>query len=105
MQLQLCTKRLLLKPLTPKTAPDFVALIGDKLVADTAVNIPHPYTEDDATAFFNLAQQGCTEGHLYSFAVSCHDIFIGEVSLKLAAPNSTIAELGYWIGVPHWGNG
>lgn len=109
MQLQLTTQRLVLRLLSPASAPGFVLLIGDNQIADTTTNIPHPYSEQHAVAFFKFAQQGFAEGVFHSFAISHCNTFVGTVSLALGvtpqAQGKTTAELGYWIGVPYWGDG
>jgi len=42
------TKKLLLRPFKPGDAPIVEKLAGDKRVAETTLNIPHPYPSGSA---------------------------------------------------------
>jgi len=77
-------------------------LIGAREVAATTRRIPHPYTAADAEEFIAAAQRGDE----INLAI-CRVAGSGLVGGGILRPDldHRHAELGYWIGVPHWGNG
>ncbi|MFZ0285988.1 MAG: GNAT family N-acetyltransferase [Terriglobales bacterium] len=95
------TDRLLLRPFTRDDIPELVPLIGAREVAATTRRIPHPYTLADAEEFIttghgdeiNLAILRQTDGRLLGGGILRPDT------------DHQHAEIGYWIGVPHWSNG
>jgi [ribosomal protein S5]-alanine N-acetyltransferase len=100
------TARLVLRSLEREDVPAIVRLAGAYEIAATTVQIPHPYTEDDAQTFVAQASEDFRAGRCVSFAISISDgrQFCGAVGLHLADAHKR-AELGYWIGAPFWGKG
>jgi len=96
------TKRLILRPFTPVDIPELIPLIGAREVAATTRRIPYPYTEADAKEFISSAQDG-REINLAVALLSSLRLVGGAILRPDLAHQH--AELGYWIGVPHWGNG
>ncbi|HST24705.1 MAG TPA: GNAT family N-acetyltransferase [Gaiellaceae bacterium] len=95
----LTTERLVLRPFEPSDAPVVQELCSAREIAATTLLIPHPYRLEDAEAFIRSIESG-TE-----FAVTlAAGTLVGAVALRVEPENSR-AELGYWIGVPFWGNG
>ena len=105
MQPEIVTERLLLRPLKAADVAQLVALAGNKKVADTTATIPHPYHEEDALFIIQAAKEGHRSGVFHAFAICYASTFLGVVSLKRSSEVPCSAELGYWIGVPFWGNG
>ena len=103
---ELRTARLLLRSLEREDVPAMVRLAGTKEIAATTLNIPHPYTEDDALSFLAKAGEDFRAGRSVSFAISIWPgrELCGAVGLNIAEPHGH-AELGYWIGLPFWGKG
>ena len=103
---ELRTTRLLLRSLERADLPDVVRLAGAREVAATTLNIPHPYTIQDAERFLAHANTESAAGRSAIFAVciSPENELCGMVGLTIA-PASHRAELGYWIGVAYWGQG
>jgi [ribosomal protein S5]-alanine N-acetyltransferase len=103
---ELRTIRLLLRSFERGDTPAIVRLAGAREIAATTVNIPHPYVEDDAQSFLAHAANEFHMGRSVVFAVTIfpHGELCGAVGLTLA-PAHERAELGYWIGVPYWGQG
>jgi ribosomal-protein-alanine N-acetyltransferase len=103
---ELPTPRLLLRSFERGDVPAIVRLAGAREIAATTVNVPHPYTEEDARSFLARANDDCREGRSVSFAVTISPggELCGAVGLALT-PAHERAELGYWIGVPYWGQG
>jgi ribosomal-protein-alanine N-acetyltransferase len=109
---ELRTARLLLRPFAMGDISTIARLAGSREISSTTANIPHPYTEQDAREFLARASDEFRSGQSMTFAicispsgdVSPAGELIGAVGLILA-PAHQRAELGYWIGVPFWGNG
>ncbi len=64
---------------------------------------PYPYAIDDAHAFIKMVQSPSPNK---IFAIANNEGFIGVVGIHpLTDIYNCTAELGYWIGEPHWGKG
>jgi RimJ/RimL family protein N-acetyltransferase len=99
------TARLLLRPLRADDATTVQRLAGAAEVADTTLNIPHPYEDGMAEAWIATLGPGWEQGALATFAVTePAEGLVGVVGLRVE-PAQRQAELGYWIGVPYWGRG
>jgi RimJ/RimL family protein N-acetyltransferase len=94
------TARLVLRPPHAGDAPAIAALANDFGVAEMLAHVPHPYTLDDAADFLLVA------GSSVVFAVTkgADDAFMGVCGLRPTARRS-VADLGYWLGRPFWGQG
>ena len=105
-QPKLETERLILRPFELSDAAEIQRLAGDFSVADTTLNIPHPYPDGEAEKFISDTATKYERGELVSFAVTLKSggALIGAQTLGLV-PRFRQAELGYWIGQPFWGNG
>ena len=100
------TARLLLRPFKLEDAPAVQRLAGVREVADTTLNIPHPYRDGVAEAWILTHKQLFRVGILATFALVLvgTEELIGAVGLRIEAVHGR-AELGYWLGVPYWGKG
>lgn len=99
------TQRLLLRPFRPEDAPAVQRFAGAREIADTTLNIPHPYTDGMAEEWIGTHAGAWERNEMATFAVTTTgDGLVGAVSLRLR-PEHRRAELGYWIGVPFWGRG
>ncbi len=101
------TERLILRPFALEDAPDVQRLAGDRAIAaTTGGNIPHPYEDGAAEQWISTHQEHFDQGNAVHFAIIRRDDdqLIGAVGLTIAAQASR-SEIGYWIGVPYWGNG
>lgn len=96
------TERLILRLLTEVDIPELVPLIGDRRVAATTLRIPHPFHEQDARDFLDSPAKD-NELRL-GIRLRGNGVLIGGMGLH-PYPEHKRAELGYWIGVPYWGNG
>jgi RimJ/RimL family protein N-acetyltransferase len=70
------------------------------------LRIPHPFSESDARDFVAQTQQDLSNGGDLRLGIIIRetDTLCGGVGLRIEADHRR-AELGYWIGVPYWGNG
>ncbi len=100
------TERLLLRPLEMTDAPDIQRLAGDREVAATTRDIPHPYEDGVAEAWISSCQEEIAAGELVSFAITLRSngSFLGVIGLHRDA-NGRQAELYYWVGKPFWNQG
>ena len=96
------TARLTLRPYGEADIAELVPLIGTREVAATTLRIVHPYTEEDARAFLILAQE--PDKIWLAVTLRADGRQIGGVGLRVDEPHQN-AELGYWLGVPYWGQG
>lgn len=98
----LVTKRLRIRPYSQADIPELLPLIGTREVAATTLRIAHPYTEKDARAFLELAKE---PGKMWlAITLLADHSQIGGIGLRIDAQHHH-AELGYWLGVPYWGQG
>ena len=96
------TERLILRRYEYSDVPELVRLIGTEEVAATTLRIPYPYTEADAREFV-ASMQGDEESRFAIVIREGHKL-CGGIGLRLNREHDR-AELGYWIGVPYWGQG
>lgn len=103
---QITTARLLLGRISYRDIPKIIEYAGNRKVAETTLNIPHPYREEDAVFWINSANSGFKGRTQYTFAVRRKDSeeFIGAIGLRLHV-EFLRAELGYWIAEPFWNQG
>lgn len=101
----LSTPRLLLRPFRLDDAARVQQLAGAREIADTTLNIPHPYENGMAEAWISTHAEAWDRQELAAFAItSPDDGVVGAISLRLR-PDHFRAELGYWIGRPFWNRG
>lgn len=67
--------------------------------------IPYPYTVDDAEEFIT-AMLSSDKAKTFAFAITLNDVVIGSIGVyRCDNIHCRTAEMGYWIGEEHWGNG
>ena len=100
------TERLLLRPFLLSDASDVQRLAGNWAIADTTLNVPHPYEDGMAEAWISTHQPRFEAGELAVFAITLKtdSELVGAVGLR-AERSFDRANLGYWIGEPFWGLG
>lgn len=103
MKIELHTPRLLLRTYNVEDIPDLIPLIGAREIAATTLRIPHPYTQADAEDQVRRSQ-GSEDAVRLGVWIEASSSLIGGMGLRLE-PDHHRGELGYWIGVPYWGNG
>lgn len=85
------TRRLNLRPLTMRDAPELARLIGDYDVSRCLAVVPYPYHLLDAETFIRNCQPA------WRFGIEIDDTICGVIDIT--------SQLGYWLGKPYWGNG
>jgi RimJ/RimL family protein N-acetyltransferase len=100
------TPRLLLRPLVPADAAAVQTLAGDREVAYSTLNIPHPYPDGAAEAWIGTlpVAYDCGEAVVFGLALREDGALVGTCGLKLELSHAR-AEIGYWIGRHYWGRG
>jgi RimJ/RimL family protein N-acetyltransferase len=103
---RLTTQRLLLRAFALSDAADVERLAGDFAIADTTLEIPHPYLPGMAEEWFSTHGPKFEAGEMIALAITARDggELIGAVGLGIRQRFDR-AELGYWIGKPYWGRG
>ena len=99
------TTRLLLRPLRPADAAVMTRLANDMAVATMTARLPFPYRDSDAAAFIIRQEAARLSGSELVFAIERKDGegFAGCVGLHMTGKGR--AEVGYWLGQRHWGQG
>ena len=98
------TNRLILRPPVPEDAPAIQQHVSDRRIAETTALIPHPYPEGGAMEWIRRSEVTLREGRGVDFSILLRDSgeLLGVVGL---IDHGVDSSLGYWIGVPHWGQG
>lgn len=100
------TPRLLLRPFRMADADDVQRLAGDRAVADTTLNVPHPYEDGLAEKWISNHRDWFERGEQAVFAIVLRPeiTLIGTVGLQISRDDQR-GELGYWVGKPYWNLG
>lgn len=100
------TARLRLRALAPADAKTVQRLAGEREVAMTTANIPHPYPDGMAETWIPTHAELWRERRALVLGITLKstDELVGCTGLHLE-PLHERAELGYWIGRPYWGRG
>ena len=94
------TKRLALRMPRLEDAKKVAALANDRRIAENTARIPHPYKMSDAVSFISGANKGAADA---VFLITLRGgTVIGACGVTALDDQ---AELGYWLGVSHWGQG
>jgi RimJ/RimL family protein N-acetyltransferase len=93
------TERLTLRAPRRADGKAIARLANDRRIAQNTLRIPHPYAIDDAEAFIAAANRQDSEA---TFVVAFDGEPIGICSVEM---REVAAEIGYWFGVPFWGQG
>jgi RimJ/RimL family protein N-acetyltransferase len=109
------TERLALRAPRLEDANAIATLVNDRRIAENTLRIPHPYgladaraflatanTTDDETVFLITARSAGTPAGISGGAVLGGNV-LG--ACGIARLDGKQPEIGYWLGVPFWGNG
>jgi len=94
------TERLVLRRPTLADVKAIARLANDRRIAQNTARIPHPYAASDAEAFVNFV---AGQPQDTNFLITRDGDVLGGVGIDLSKP--TAPEIGYWLGVPFWGQG
>jgi RimJ/RimL family protein N-acetyltransferase len=94
------TERLMLRRPTLADVKAITRLANDRRIAEQTRRLPHPYSHDHAIAFVRGI---ASEQRATVFLIENNHTPIGVVGIDWREPEAP--ELGYWLGVEHWGQG
>ncbi len=102
----LTTERLILRQPDLQDAKEIKRLAGDKEIAATTTNIPHPYEDGMAEYFINKCKEDFLDnkGLVLAITLKENKSLIGMIGLTLN-PEFSSAEMGYWVGKEYWNKG
>jgi RimJ/RimL family protein N-acetyltransferase len=95
-----------LRPFEAGDAAEVTRLVSDRRIADTTRNIAHPYRHEMAEQWIASLGPNFQAGTQATFAVmhAADHTLMGAIGLTIARADQR-AEMGYWLGVPFWGQG
>lgn len=101
------TERLILRPFQLSDAKDVQRLAGHELIAATTATVPHPYKDGMAEEWINQHEKRFNDGTDVQFCITLKSTqeVIGCIDLFTITRVHQRAEMGYWVGVDHWGKG
>ncbi|MBI1360168.1 MAG: GNAT family N-acetyltransferase [Alphaproteobacteria bacterium] len=107
MKTMIETERLILRPFELTDARRVSYLAGDYEVAKMCGRVPHPYPVLIAEAWIATQAAARAKGEDYPFAITLPgDGLIGACGVnRVAGAGRHVWELGYWLGLPYWGEG
>jgi len=94
------TARLILRAPRLGDVKTVAVLANDRRIAENTARIPHPYRVADAEDFIASANRGNETTFLITLQ---NGVVIG--ACGLAQVDRHPPEIGYWLGVKHWGKG
>ena len=94
------TERLMLRRPTLADVKAIADLANDRRIAEMTRRLPHPYSQDHAIEFVRATARDAGET---VFLIESDFEPIGMVGVDWREPDAP--ELGYWLGVAHWGRG
>lgn len=94
-------------PLQPGEAPKLAALLNEPTVAENTLNIPYPYSLEDAKMWVdNVQRKGARFGAQFDLAIRRYGVVIGGIGFHLKhGLNAHSDEIGYWLGKDYRGQG
>ena len=94
------TERLTLRRPTLADVKAIACLANDRRIAENTRRLPHPYLQDHAIEFVRAIAGDVRET---VFLIEQNHSAIGMVGIDRR--ELELPELGYWLGVEHWGQG
>jgi RimJ/RimL family protein N-acetyltransferase len=94
------TERLTLRRPTLADVKAIARLANDRRIAENTRRLPHPYSQDDAVS---LVRDRPHDKRDLAFLIENSFVPVGMVGITWR--DQSTPELGYWIGIDHWGQG
>ena len=107
MKTQIDGRRIIIRKLSQRDAPDIYRNIRDKDIVKWTIIIPHPYYPEYAKRFIRLRTCNWKHKTSYAFGIVLKQSgeVIGIVDLSPVNWPDKNAELGAWLGKRYWGKG
>ena len=102
MSPEIKTERLLLRPFRREDGPCIHALLGEWDVAKMLAVVPHPYPAGAAEQWIATHAPRREAGTAYVFAITLNNEVCGAIGIDKRGQDFV---LGYWLGIPYWGQG
>jgi len=103
-EIELRTKRLVLRPMRPSDAEPLFALFADWEVIRWLSMPPWPYMIADAHEFLGSLERSLTKT---TFAITRDEALIGGIDVRMNQASRSQSgdgpNLGYWLGRAYWG--
>ena len=101
------TDRLIIRPFKKSDYKDVTECCNDYDVAKSTMDIPIPYTQNDAKSFIESTLNTSKGDGSMELAIELKKIkkVIGYIGLVGIYSQSKHAELGYWVGKNYWNKG
>jgi [ribosomal protein S5]-alanine N-acetyltransferase len=95
-----------LRGFVPEDAEEVRRLAGAREIAEGTLTIPHPYPADAAEEWISTHSGRWEREEALELAIERQGdgILLGAIGLRIEREHSR-GELGYWVGVPYWGEG
>jgi RimJ/RimL family protein N-acetyltransferase len=102
----LTTDRLLLRPFTMDDVERVTGLLQTPDVAATTLYVPYPYSSEDAATWIATHPHAAELGQSLNWAICDREdgLVMGTIGIDINAYHNR-GMLGYWMGVPYWGQG
>ena len=94
------TERLSLRRPTLADVKAIARLANDRRIAENTRRLPHPYLQEHAVEFVRFT---AAEPREVAFLIENNFAPVGMVGINMVERDAP--ELGYWLGVAHWGQG
>jgi RimJ/RimL family protein N-acetyltransferase len=94
------TERLVLRRPTLADVKAIARLANDRRIAQNTSRIPHPYAVSDAEIFIQFVAQQPRDTN---FVILRDGDLVGNIGIDIGKVDAP--EIGYWLGVPYWGQG
>jgi RimJ/RimL family protein N-acetyltransferase len=94
------TERLTLRRPTLADVRAIARLANDRRIAENTRRLPHPYSQDHAIEFVRAISD---DRHETVFLIENNHTPVGMAGIDWREQDAP--ELGYWLGVEHWGQG
>jgi RimJ/RimL family protein N-acetyltransferase len=104
---EIAEKRITLRRLRFSDSKDIYHNIKDREVVKWTLNIPHPYSRNEAIKFIRKVNYEARKKKSYVFGIALKDEnkIIGVIGLSKINYKDSNAEIGYWLGKKYWGKG
>jgi ribosomal-protein-alanine N-acetyltransferase len=108
MLLTLETDRLTLRPYNQMDAEAIYQVVGRREIAETTVNIPHPYPRGTVDWWINFINENIKNDRAYEFGIFLKQrphAYIGNCGLPNLSKQHNHAEIAYFISPDYWNQG